>query len=103
MIYARIAAALAIVAALAWMYNAIDQRVYDRAQSEHNESMNKALLAYAATITTAGTQHDKDQAIINRLSAAGRVRVTFPVCPIAKSSTDPDGSAGVLSNRMDEL
>ena len=103
MIYARIAGVLAVISALAWIYNAIDQRGYARAQSEYSERERIALIEYANRITTAGVQHDKDQATINRLSAAGRVRVQFPVCKSAGTEASSNEAGGVLSNRMDEL
>ncbi|MDD3884569.1 MAG: hypothetical protein PHW66_06490 [Gallionella sp.] len=61
---------------------------------------NAALLRYTEKLNQAGVQHDEDQATINRLAAdAGRVRVHIPTCPAA--AKNPDGSAGLLSDRVD--
>lgn len=101
MIYVRIAAVLTVVAALTLLYNVIYQRGYDRAQTEYENRERLALISYAKRITDAGEQNEEYQLIINRL-ANKRVRVTFPVCPVAKTSTNQDGNSRILPNRIDE-
>jgi len=61
-----------------------------------------ALIEFNHKLQNAGVQHDEDQAVINRLSAdVGRVRVHIPACPTV--TANPDGSAGVFSDRVDAL
>lgn len=65
-----------------------------------------ALMAYAERVSKGEKQHDQDQDTINRLAAErNRLRVHVPTCPVpttAATGTSQDGSAGVLSNRVDE-
>jgi len=74
---------------------------------EQQEENRLALLAYAERIVKGDAQHDKDQIIINRLSAKReRVRVIFPTCPVpgtAEGGADSDEAGRVLPNPVDAL
>jgi len=74
---------------------------------EQQEQNLLALLAYAERIVKGDAQHDKDQIIINRLSAKReRVRVVFPSCPVpgtAEGGADSDEAGRVLPNPVDAL
>lgn len=69
------------------------------------EAQKLALISYAEKINQAEVQHDQDQALIDRLhNDAGRVRIHLPACPANAAVTGPgqNGTAGVLSNRVDQ-
>ncbi|MDD5323645.1 MAG: hypothetical protein PHD43_24200, partial [Methylococcales bacterium] len=90
------------------------QHVEDLAASQNavieQQAQNTAIAKYyTKNIIQTESEHDKDQATINRLraAAAGGVRIHFPECPgtlprSAQAESGQDGSAGLLSNGVDE-
>ncbi len=78
---------------------------WDADKLKQAEAQRQALVAYAEKLKQAEEQHDQDQAVIGDLAdRARRVRVTFmPACGSAGAGFDPDGKAGVFSNRVDRL
>jgi hypothetical protein len=69
------------------------------------QEQEAALKAYADAYTKAEEKHDADQITINNLAAtADRVRIHLPTCPgNGASAKNQDGSAGVFSDRVDQL
>lgn len=67
----------------------------------------KVAAAHAAQIKTAEEQHAKDQLTLNNLrNQLGSVRIHIPIGGCTKPGTgqagaDPDGTAGILSGRVD--
>lgn len=85
-----------------------EQAAAQAAQNKLVQDWAANMAAATTRMTTAETQHDKDQAAIDNLRAdAGRVRIHIPVCQPAgtatdaKTSADTDGRAGTLSSRVD--
>ena len=74
-------------------------------RSKMAEEQNAALTAYADKLKQAQEQHDEDQATIDDLhDAAVRVRIHLPACPgNGAPGQNPDGAAGLLPNRVDQL
>lgn len=102
----RIAAVVAIIAAISGGIWYIDHRGYQRGiaemKAEADAANLKAAQDYIERLKSAGEQHDKDQATITRLAAAARgVRVHIPTCPAAAGAENPDGGSGVFSERVD--
>jgi hypothetical protein len=94
-------AAVAVLCVVLWLgYHKIDQGGYNRCLAETKVANLKLALAYANRLTKAEGERDANQVIIDRL-ASQRVQVHFPVCP-ATTAPNPDGTAGLLSQRMEQ-
>jgi hypothetical protein len=85
-----------------------EQAAAQSAQNKLVQDWAANMTAATTRMTTAETQHDKDQRTIDNLRAdAGRVRIHIPVCQPArtaadaKTSADTDGRAGAFSAGMD--
>ncbi len=79
------------------------QVAWDADRLQRDEQQKAALVEYANRLNQAEVQHDQDQALINQLhDAAGRVRIHLPACPGNAAGAGENGSAGVLSDRMDQ-
>ncbi len=89
------------------------QHVEDMAASQkaviEQQAQNTAIAKhYTEKIIQSESEHDKNQAVIDKLrAAAGGVRIHFPECPgtlprSAQAEPGQDGSAGLLSNGVDE-
>lgn len=75
---------------------------WDADKIKRDEAQKEALLAYANRINQAEVQHDKDQAVIDKLhDDASGVRIHLPTCP--DPSKDQNGKTGVLSGRVDQV
>jgi hypothetical protein len=94
-------AAVAILCLALWYgYHKIEQKGYDRAQKELQVANLELAIAYANRLTKAEGERDANQTVIDRLAAEShRVQIHIPVCPNAQNS---DGTAGLLSKRVDE-
>ncbi len=83
-----------------------DSTTLDKAVQAQLVANQAALLDYTNKLQTAGVQHDTDQTTIDNLhSAAGRLRIHIPTCPVPGNTTadvSSDGSAGLLPNTVDE-
>ena len=100
MIYLRLAASAIVALALYGAYWSVDRNGYQRAMSEMRDSALVAAQEQAKRLKLSQEKHDADQATIARLAAdARRVRVNFPTC--TGSGKGADGSAGILSDRVD--
>lgn len=78
---------------------------WDADKIKRDEAQVAALIAYADRIRQGVEEHAKQQVIINGLTAdAGRVHIHLPACPgnTAPAGQNPDGSAGLLSDRVDQ-
>src|SRR5574342_757838 len=94
-------AAIAILCLALWYgYTKIEQKGYDRCLTETQAANLELAIAYANRLTKAEGERDANQVIIDRL-ASQRVQVHFPVCP-AKTGQDSDGTAGILSKRVEQ-
>ena len=67
----------------------------------------KDLEAFADRLRLSGDQHDKDQTVTNDLSRKllGLRRIHIPTCDVptpSQAGSGESGSAGILSNRVDE-
>jgi hypothetical protein len=92
---------LLVICAGSWFgYYKIEQKGYDRAQAELQQANLELAIAYANRLTKAEGERDANQVIIDRL-ASQRVQVHFPVCP--STGQNPDGTAGILSQRVDQI
>ena len=79
------------------------QLQWDADKIRRDQAQADALVAYAARLKLAQEQHDEDQAVIDDLhAAAGRVRIHLSVCPGNAAGQNPDGSAGLLPDRVDQ-
>lgn len=98
----RIAAVAGLAAALLFGYNYIEQRGYNRCQTETQAANLKLANAYINRLTKAEEDRDANQTIIDRLVVESHsLHVHFPVCP-ATDPQNPDGTAGLFSKRVDE-
>jgi hypothetical protein len=88
--------------ALWYGYHKIEQSGYDRCLTETQAANLKLAIAYADRIVKAEGERDANQTTIDRLVIESRsLHVHFPVCPTT-STENPDGTAGLLSKRVDE-
>lgn len=89
------------------------QHVEDLAESQkaviEQQAQNTFIAKhYTEQIIQSESEHDKNQAVIDKLrAAAGGVRIHFPECPSAlprsaQAEPDQDGSAELLPNGVDE-
>lgn len=95
--------ATAVLCVALWYgYHKTEQSGYDRCLTETQAANLKLAVAYANQIVKAEGERDANQTIIDRLVIESRsLHVHFPVCP-ATDPQNPDGTAGVLSKRVDE-
>lgn len=83
-------------------YKYADYHGYQRCLTETQAANLKLAIAYANRIVKAEGERDANQTTIDRLTAESRrVQVHIPVCPTA-GGENSDGTAGVLSKRVDE-
>lgn len=83
-------------------YKYADYHGYQRCLTETQAANLKLAIAYANRIVKAEGERDANQTIIDRLTAESRrVQVHIPVCSNA-GGENSDGTAGVLSKRVDE-
>ena len=101
-IWLRLAAVAAVIAALWGGYYLIEKHGYDRCLVETQAANLKLAIAYADRIVKAEGERDANQKTIDRLVIESRsLHIHFPVCPTA-GDQNPDGTAGLLSKRVDE-
>jgi hypothetical protein len=81
------------------------QIAWDKDKLARDQAQQLALADYANKLKLAETQHDQDQAVIDKLhDDAGRVRIHLPACPgNAQARADPHGATGPLPDRVDQL
>ena len=97
-------AAIAFLCAGIWYgYTKIEQKGYDRCLAETQAENLKVVIAYADRLVKAEGERDANQTIIDRLTAEShKLQIHIPVCPSTPGVANPDGTAGLLSKRVDE-
>jgi hypothetical protein len=80
-----------------------DHAGYERCRAEMEAQNLKVIAAYNARLNKAEGERDANQNIIDQLNAHARsVRIHIPICPSVAGAEDKNGTAGVLSQRVDE-
>lgn len=83
-------------------YKYIDNRGYQRCLMETQAANLDLAITYANRIVKAEGERDANQTVIDRLVAESRrVQIHIPLCP-ATGNQDSNGTAGLLSKRVDE-
>ena len=83
-------------------YTKIEQKGYDRCLLETQAANLKVVIAYADRLVKAEGERDANQTIIDRLTIEShKLQIHIPVCP-TPGVANPDGTAGLLSKRVDE-
>lgn len=116
LLYLKIGAALAILAAVGYGLLALYHAGYHAGANQVHvqwdadkiraaEAQKAALLAYATQLNQAQEQHDHDQATIDTLAGdARRLRIHLPTCGnAAAAGQNPDGSTGAFPAGVDQL
>jgi len=114
-LYLKLTVVAALIAALYGAHHYIDKGGYNRANKENAAARNEAIikqqdenlaitLAYAKKLTEGMVQHEKDKTIIAAArTAAGRVQVSFPTCPVSTitgTAEDSNESGRLATERV---